>query len=336
MATFFFESITPAQAAAFDPTRDTLVFATPSASSLNTTAQFLPVTAVSVAAVAITQGGVTKLFADDAYGANTFIFPDASRLYIGDATAENVVGLLGRSNALFGGAGADTLTGGERADVLQGNQGADILSGGEGDDTIFGGQGDDIIFTGAGANFAQGNLGDDTIVGLNDSSTMLGGQGQDTIVGGASADLLIGDLGDDSLSGGDGADTLIGGKGADQLSGGAGSDLFSFTGGDSGLAAGTLDRIIDWSAQDRLHFGVTAAVGATIATYQESLSPSGDYNAARDAAAALISKSGVAFVAYQVGADVVVFADADGDKAMDNAVILVGRTLADIDVSSIV
>jgi Ca2+-binding RTX toxin-like protein len=336
MATYFFESITTAQAATFDPARDTLVFGAPAASSLNTTPQFLVATAVSVGGVSITSGGVTKLFAEGPYGANTFVFPDSSRLYIGDATAENVVAQAGRSSALFGGAGADTLTGGERADVLQGNQGNDILQGGEGDDTLFGGQGDDIIFTGAGNNFAQGNLGNDYIVGLNDSSTMLGGQGQDTIVGGASADLLIGDLGDDSLSGGDGADTLIGGRGVDILVGGPGADVFSFSAGDSGLAAGTLDRIMDWSAQDKLHFGVANAVGATIATYQESLSPSGDYNAAREAAAALISKSGVTFVAYQIGADVVVFADADGDKTMDNAVILVGRTLADIDVSSII
>lgn len=336
MATYFFDAITAAQALAFDPTRDTLVFRDAAASSLNTTPQFIVATAINPAGVSITSGGVTKMFANGAYGVNTFVFPDSSRLYIGDASAENVQGLPGRSSALFGGAGADTLTGSERADVLQGNQGNDILNGGDGDDTIFGGQGDDIIFTGAGHNFTQGNLGDDTIVALNDASTMLGGQGQDTIIGGAGADLLIGDLGDDSLNGGDGADTLIGGKGADILIGGAGADVFSFAAGDSGLAAGTLDRIVDWSAQDKLHFGVAGAAGATIATYQESLSPTGDYNAAREAAAALISKSGVVFVAYQIGAHVVVFADADGDKVMDNAVILVGRTLADIDVGSII
>jgi Ca2+-binding RTX toxin-like protein len=336
LATYFFDTITTAQAAAFNPAFDILVFRDAGASSLNTTPAFLQATATSVAAVALTSGGVTKLFAPGAYGANTFVFPDSSRLYLGNDTAENVVAQVGQSSALFGNMGADTLTGGDKADVLQGNQGNDILSGGDGDDTLFGGQGDDILFTGSGRNFAQGNLGDDTIVALNGASTMLGGQGQDTIVGGAASDLLIGDLGDDSLSGGDGDDTLIGGKGADQLSGGPGADVFSFSAGDSGLTAGSLDRITDWSAQDKLHFGVAGAVGATVATYQESLSASGDYNAAREAASALIGKSGVAFVAYQIGADVVVFADADGDKVMDNAVILVGRTLADIDVGAII
>lgn len=336
MATYFFDNISAGQAAAFDPLRDTLIFRDTGASSLSVTPIFTAATAVSPAQVAITSGGVTKTFPAGPYGANTFVFPDSSRLYLGDETAQNVVGQAGRSNALFGGGGDDTLTGAERADLLQGNQGADLISGGEGDDTLFGGQGDDVIFLGAGRNFAHGNLGNDTLVALDGASTMLGGQGQDNIVGGSAADLLIGDLGDDTLSGGEGDDTLTGGGGVDQLTGGPGADLFTFTAGSSGLTAGTLDRILDWSAQDRLHFGAAAAPGAAISTYQESQSPAGDFNAAREAASVLISKSGVSFVAYQIGADVVVFADADGDKAVDNAVLLVGRTLADIDVDSII
>lgn len=336
MTTYFFDSIAPDQAAAFDPARDTLIFRDAGASSLSITPVFLAATGIAPAQVMITSNGVTKAFPSNVYGANTFIFPDSSRLYLGGAGAENVVGQAGRANALFGGGGDDTLTGAERADVLQGNQGADLIAGAEGDDTIFGGQGDDVILVGSGRNFAQGNLGDDTLVALNESSTMLGGQGQDNIVGGSAADLLIGDLGDDTLSGGDGDDTLIGAGGVDQLTGGAGADVFTFLPGNSGLTAGTLDRILDWSAQDRLHFGAAGAPGAAISTYQESQSQAGDFNAAREAAAALISKSGVGFVAYQIGADVVVFADADGDKALDNAVVLVGRTLADIDVGSII
>lgn len=336
MASFFFDSITDEQVGAFDPQRDTLIFRGAQDSALQISPAFLPLTATSPEAVSITLAGVTKIFPAGVYTTNAFAFPDGSRLYLGGKGDENVVGLSNVANALFGSQGSDTLTGGDRSDLLQGNQGADLLFAGAGDDTVFGGQGDDVIFVGDGANFAQGNLGADSLTAISGSSTLLGGQGNDTIIGGSGPDMLFGDLDNDVLEGGAGNDTLTGGGGTDVLTGGAGADQFNFGAGDSGLSAGMLDRITDWATADRLHFGVAGAPGATLSTYQESISASGDFNAARDAATSLVSNAGVSFVAIQIGADVVVFADANGDKTLDNAVLLVGRTLADIDVGNII
>jgi Ca2+-binding RTX toxin-like protein len=188
---------------------------------------------------------------------NRVTFPDGSRLYIGDATANAVD--LGASNisndALFGGAGDDSLNAGGGDNLLQGNQGADTLTSGGGRDTIYGGQDNDQISTGAGLNFAQGNKGDDTINGGNGSDILLGGQGNDVLVGGdGDGDYLDGNLGNDGLSGGSGNDQLYGeggddriwgSGGSDTIIGGDGYDLFYGGDGDDSLSGGADDDEIN-------------------------------------------------------------------------------------------
>ena len=122
------------------------------------------------------------------------------------------------------------------------------------------------------------------------------------------------------------------------MQGGLGNDRFIFASGDSGVTAGSLDQIQDWaggtnaSPVDTLVFGATAG---SATNYLELTAA--NYDAAVTAANAQIAGSVVTYVAVQVGTDVVVFADGTpGTSNATDAVVLVGRTLADIDYTNIV
>ncbi|MDB5422707.1 MAG: hemolysin-type calcium-binding region protein, partial [Phenylobacterium sp.] len=110
-------------------------------------------------------------------------------------------------------------------------------------------------------------------------------------------------------------------------------DVFLFSTGQSGTAPGALDRILDWTAgADRLHF--IGLADATRTTYLELTAA--DYGAAKILADSQIA-AGNNYVAVQVGGDVILFVDsASNNGAADDAVMLVGRTLADIDYANIV
>jgi Ca2+-binding RTX toxin-like protein len=175
----------------------------------------------------------------------------------------------------------------------------------------------------------SGGAGQDVLGG--DSAGASEG-GNDTLLGGDGGDILRGGAGNDSLDGGAQNDTLHGNADVDTMAGGAGADFFYFNGvGQSSTTAGSLDRITDWDGtQDRLWFVTTAGTFNTgeNVTY-------GSESTATDYATALASANttldGVTdVVAVQIGSDVVVFADVDGDGSADNAVALVGRTLNDI------
>jgi Ca2+-binding RTX toxin-like protein len=158
----------------------------------------------------------------------------------------------------------------------------------------------------AGADQLRGGLGDDSISGLDGNDRLTGDKGADTLDGGA---------GDDTLSGGDGADVLIGG---------AGADAFKIDGSAKALAG--LDKIMDFThGADRLVFD-----DAPVATTTNfATDTAADFQAAMTAANSKIA-AGADFVAVQVGADVIVFADEIGEHHADHAVLLVGKTLADI------
>lgn len=247
-------------------------------------------------------------------------------------------------------------------DFLNGNLGNDTIFAGEGNDTILGEDGDDFLQDGGGSNTISGGAGADTMI-ARANNTIDGGAGNDvvgmdtgqfviqlgdgddlclpldlrdtdsaTVDGGAGNDAITASSGGDSLTGGIGNDTINGGLGADTVAGGAGADEFQFVQGALPGAAGGLDRIVDWAAEDRLSF-VTAnnapAGAGTPANYAESTQA--DYVAAMIFANGMVSTGTFKYIAIQVGADVIVFADsgADGGNA-DSAVMLVGRTLADI------
>jgi Ca2+-binding RTX toxin-like protein len=246
-------------------------------------------------------------------------------------------------------------------DFLNGNLGNDTIFGGEGNDTILGEDGDDFLQDGGGSNTLIGGNGNDTMI-ARATNTIDGGAGNDvvgfdvgqyniqlgdgddmcvaldlvvagsaTVDGGAGNDEITGTGGSDTILGGVGLDTIDGGQGADTVSGGAGADLFQFYQSAVPTAASGLDRISDWASEDRLFFadGSNAPAGAgTAGNYVESTQA--DYAAALSFANGQIA-NGQNYVAVQVGADVIVFADsASNNGSADSAVMLVGRTLADI------
>lgn len=237
-------------------------------------------------------------------------------------------------------------------DFLNGNLGDDTIVGGAGDDTIYGEDGNDLIIdsnsyiTGTGGrNTIDAGVGNDTVAGsANDSILMGAGDDLGVLSGGSSnsaGGFLDGGAGNDALVGGDGSDAIFGGTGDDTIdgfdgpdseTGGAGADLFQFYGDEARTAFAGLDRILDWAAEDKLSFTSSndVEIGAgTSANYAEITAAT--YDAALAAANAQVAGGVVNYVAAQVGADVFVFADSEANNGVaDSAIILVGKTLADI------
>jgi len=172
----------------------------------------------------------------------------------------------------------------------------------------------------------------ETLTGTAGDDTLSGGHGDDSLAGLDGNDLLRGGKGADTIDGGAGNDTLSGGHGADVLTGGAGADVFRIDGSAKTLAG--LDRITDFThGEDKLVFDDAAV--ATAANFATDTAV--DFQTAVADANAKMA-AGADFVAVQVGADVIVFADEAGEAGepaehhVESGVLLVGKTLADIGV----
>lgn len=239
MATYLFETVTAAQALAFNIATDTLTFSNPAATGAGLRLTYTPPTAISQGTLTVLSqaSGQTVVFGVGLAGAPV-VMPDGSLF---------AVGVRG------------SFTGSARADGLAGSGAPDVLDGRAGDDVIGGGEG------------------------------------------------------------------------ADTLTGGAGQDLFIVIEAASPAAAGQMDTILDWSAQDRLSF---AGPAGGPANYREAVADS--FDAALALAGAAIAPGGVDYVAVRVGGDVVMFADSAGRDAADEAIVLRGRSLDDIDAANIV
>ncbi len=254
------------------------------------------------------------------------------------------------ANVIYGGQGADTVNASEFREAqgswVHGNQGDDFLAGGDGADTIYGGQGDDFIGGKDGDDWISGDRGGDEIHAGSGNDTVSGGDGGDVIHSTDGSDLLRGDDGDDMLIVyGRGATTVDGGAGNDTmvsasqdssvLYGGEGRDRFEII-ANSPPREGADDVIADWQAGDRLHFPQVSIYSILPRQYSEIVAA--DYDTALSLAQQHITFTGATYVAAQVGSDVIVFADTNGDSSdgPDTAVVLAGRTLADIAYSDFV
>jgi Ca2+-binding RTX toxin-like protein len=226
------------------------------------------------------------------------------------------------SESIDGGAGNDTVN-----SVVAGSE---TVIGGTGDDNLYlgkvgtksvdGGDGDDRIELRGGYGQVFGGAGDDTVMMLftSDFSTVSGGDGNDML----SAPGFV------TLDGGAGDDTLISGW----MTGGSGADRFAMSWiGDANAPQG--GRVLDWSANDKVLIPQNVDHGHIL--YSEATA------ASFGAACALFQQSGYGdhVMAIQVGADVIVFAAANSNPDPDlieiDAVVLVGRTLADIDATKL-
>src|SRR4051812_25939707 len=117
MATYFFETITAAQALGFNATtNDILVFSNPAASGAKTTVLFNAATATSAATITVidnTTGrsvvfGATLAGEGNPVAGNAVVFPDGSNLFVGTAGNDtSVAPQTAFADGLFGGAGND-------------------------------------------------------------------------------------------------------------------------------------------------------------------------------------------------------------------------------------
>jgi Ca2+-binding RTX toxin-like protein len=160
--------------------------------------------------------------------------------------------------------------------------------------------------------------------------------GDDVITGGPLDDLFRGYEGADAIATGAGADTLDGGAGDDTVDGGAGGDVIATGEGadvivvGQGQSAGQADVVSDWSSSDAIRF---AHIAGDSSAYVEETAA--DFGAAAARADQLIGSGAANIVAIAVGGDVAVYADSGADNGVaDDAVILSGRTLADVGYSN--
>ncbi len=104
----------------------------------------------------------------------------------------------------------------------------------------------------------------------------------------------------------------------------------------TGPAEGQDDEIRDWSSGEDLRFAQVSIYAVLPKSYSEFTA--GSYAQAHAIADAHMSAAGVTYVAAQVGGDVIVFAETDGSPGdgADIAVVLAGRTLADVDLTNFV
>ncbi|MCR5880971.1 calcium-binding protein [Phenylobacterium sp. J367] len=227
-----------------------------------------------------------------------------------------------RGGWAHGNQGNDEIVGGDGDDIIYGGQGDDFIGGKDGDDVLRGDRGNDEIITGAGDDFAMGGEGADTITNMDGSDALLGGEGDDMLVAYG--------FGHSLLDGGAGNDTLVAASN-DQLLlyGGEGRDRFEFA-AKFGPTEGADHVIADWDVSDTISFAQVSIYTILPRGYSEFVADG--YAQAHAIADEHIQHTGAQYAVAQVGDDLIVFADTDGDatNGADIAVLLIGRTLADI------
>jgi Ca2+-binding RTX toxin-like protein len=165
-------------------------------------------------------------------GGSTIGADDGDKNGEGDNVLTNV-------EAVWAGAGDDSLIGNGANNYLGGGAGWDILLGGAGADELGGDEGVDQLDGGPGADVLHGHDGTDSARYDDRSSNVrvsIDGQANDGDNGGAEGDNVRVDV--ENVLTGSGNDILSGSSGSNQLSGGAGND--SYFGG-----AGA-DQMFDW------------------------------------------------------------------------------------------
>ncbi|MFN3859602.1 MAG: tandem-95 repeat protein [Caulobacter sp.] len=172
---------------------------------------------------------------------------------------------------LYGLDGDDTLSGLGDNDRLDGGAGDDVLSGGEGDDHLIGGDGHDVLVGGKGNDLLEGGLGDDIFVGgggqdvvsyansltavnANLATGVATGEGMDLF---SQVNRLTGSGFDDVLTGNSVNNLMSGGAGNDVLSGGEGIDtLYGDDGADTLWGGIGGDNLYGGAGNDRIIGGV--------------------------------------------------------------------------------
>lgn len=250
---------------------------------------------------------------------------DAADLYAASQTLSNADDIAVFATML---AGDDTINlskfddqidAGSGNDDVVGKDGNDTVHGGLGNDTLDGGLGKDmVLYTGSQAvtvdlgvttQQVTGHWGDDFIIGFESVTT---GDGDDQITGSRKGNALNGGLGLDTISGGEGRDRLTSGGGADLLSGGADVDRDTFIYLDvTDSTAGGRDVITDFVSGTDL-ISLSALDGNDGVSGNQGFGWGG--------------KTATANAVWyaDTGANLVVYADTDGDAVADFEIEVAG------------
>jgi Ca2+-binding RTX toxin-like protein len=234
----------------------------------------------------------------------------------------------GDDDILFGDEGNNVLDGGEGSDILKDGNGIGVLWGGKGNDLLLGGGGDDSVLDYYGNNALFGGAGNDfldTSGKDEDKNILVGGAGDDSmnngsgigyLFGGDGSDSLFGGAGNDVLYGGHGKDTLSGGAGRDSLYGGGGSDVFDFSSWfDSTPESSGIDVIADFSRTEGDQISMVWFFDYTEENGWRDLVFIGYKNFTGQ-------KGEVRAKELDDGSGSIVYADIDGDRAADFAVVV--------------
>lgn len=265
MATFVFETITAADAAAFTSS-DRLFFQNANVTNLSIVdnpASTSPLM-TTVESFTVSDGTHSATFSASALsGASTagnLIFVSGDELVLGNASTQ-IINLLdaghGHATKVYGFDGNDTIQGTSAA--------SDTIDGGAGNDEIHGSSSytdaaghfteNDFYMGGAGDDHIIGGVGNDHIYGNMASSTAGAADGDDSLSGGLGNDYLQGNAGNDKLNGNDGNDRVYGGAGDDTVLGGDGNDYLQGNKGDDTLRGGNDNDTLHGGADNDLLFG---------------------------------------------------------------------------------
>jgi Ca2+-binding RTX toxin-like protein len=207
------------------------------------------------------------------------------------------------------------------------------------------------------ANFAGGYdpailFKNQTLTGTDGADTLVGALGDDTLLGGGGDDNLIGSLGNNLLQGDAGNDILRGGGGNDTLDGGAGNDTINVSEQAAGssvvVRGGDGDDLLVFAHNPAVHVGVTGGAGADTFQFYTTSSDNdvviADFHAAEGDRLDLHQLlpgdfKGNPFDAgylklVQAGADVKLYADADGADGSAYGPVLLA-TLGGVDLSTL-
>ncbi|PRY87852.1 calcium-binding protein [Donghicola tyrosinivorans] len=218
--------------------------------------------------------------------------------------------------------GDDSFLLSDAVDNFSAGAGNDTVSAAGGDDTVYGGEGKDVIRGQAGNDVLFGEAGADKLFGNVGNDKLYGGAQNDVLNGGIGRDFLVGGAGKDFIKGGVGADRVVGGWGADTMVA-QGADTFVYKAiGESGIGANRRDVIRDFD---------TDIAKIALAQIDADTSTEAD-----DAFAFSINAAANSVWFKQVGEDVILRADVDGDAAADMAILFEGATLDGFDASVLI
>jgi len=196
-----------------------------------------------------------------------FTAPPSHLTRISGTASADTLGGSGKGDAVFAGAGNDTITTPSSSNVVHTINGIPVTTTYYSADShhyIYGQDGNDSITAAYGWVHLFGGDGNDTIsTGSNTkNATIHGGDGADRITTGSGNDLLFGGLGNDSINGGTGNDKIYGGTGDDTLIGGGGNDLIEGGAGNDSITASNGIVYIDDQLGDNIF--ILSGVEATL------------------------------------------------------------------------